>query len=122
MFLLTNVQFDILVSGAGTDDHTCIYFFTRSDEQSTTILCREQTVSDRFAGFECDQRTKLTVSNISAVSIIAIENGVDNTITSGIGHKFASVTDQTAGWDIELKSCISAGQRFHIDHFTFALA
>ena len=38
-----------------------VYFFTRSDKQSTTLLCREQTVSDGFTGFECDQGTKFTV-------------------------------------------------------------
>ena len=49
------------------------------------ILCGKQTVSYGFAGLERGQGTGRTIFDITAVSVIAVEDGVDDTISLGIG-------------------------------------
>ena len=85
MLLLAYVDLDVFRAGTLTDDHSGINLFARSDKESTTILSGEQTVSYGFTGLECDQGTGRTIFDITAVSVIAVENGVDDTISFGIG-------------------------------------
>jgi hypothetical protein len=85
LLLLADIDLDVLTASGLTDDHTGVYLFTGPDEESTTLLSGEQTVSYGFAGFESNQGTKFTISNISLVWSIAIENGIDDTISFGVG-------------------------------------
>ena len=122
MFFLADIQFDILGSGRRTDDHAGVYFFARSNKERTAVLRGEQTVGYGLTGLKCDQGTELAVSDLALVRCIAVENGVDATVTLGIRHKFTTVTDQAAGRDVELQTCVTAGNRFHVQHFALALA
>ena len=52
MLGLAYIYFDIVSLTVLSDDHTGVYFFTSTDEESTTFLSIEQTVSNRFSGLE----------------------------------------------------------------------
>ena len=55
MFCLTYVQLDIFSFTILSDDHTGIYFFTGSDEESTTLLRIVQTIGNSGSGFKRNQ-------------------------------------------------------------------
>ena len=120
MFALADIQLDVLCLTVLSDDHTGVNFFTRSDEQGTTLLSTEQTVSYGLAILECDQRTLFAVLDISFIRCITVKHGIHNTITLCIGHKFATVTDQPTGRNTELQSCVTAAGNAHALQFTLS--
>ena len=97
-----------------TDDHTG-YTFSPGPMKSTTLLRIVQTVGDRFTGFKCDQGTHLTILDISLVGAVVVEYGVQDTVTLGIGHELATVTNQSSCGDGELQTGVSAaGDGTHV--------
>ena len=99
MLGLADIQFDVLRLCALADDHTGIYLFARSDEQGAAVLCVEEAISNRFAGFKCDQRSLAAVLQVSLVRAIAVEDCIHDTISLCISHKIATVADQSTGRD-----------------------
>ena len=71
---LADIDLNVFSLRALSDDHTRIYLNTRSDEQSTSLLCIEQTVSNRLTSLKCDQGTGLTICDITFVLSVAVEN------------------------------------------------
>ena len=120
LLFLADIQFDVFLLRIFPDDHTGIYFFARTDEQITAILCVEQTISNGFAGFKCDQGTLFAVADLTFKRCIAFKNRVDDTVAFGIGHKLATITDQTAGRDHKLQTGVAAAGSAHIQELALA--
>ena len=114
MLFLADIQLDILCLCAHTDDHTGVYLLSGSDKQCSAVLCREEAVCHALAGLEGDEGTGLTVLDIAAVLIVAVKNGVNNTVTLGVSHEIIAVADQSAGGDAELQSCVAAADGTHV--------
>ena len=121
MLGLAYIYFDIVCLAVLSDDHTGVYFFTRTDEKSTTFLSIEQTVSNRFSGFEGDQGALFTILDVALVWSISVEQCVHDTISLGVSHEFATVSDQTTGRDRKFQTGISTAAGIHVAKFTFSL-
>ena len=96
MFGLTYIQFDIICLRILTDYHTGVNLFTRSDEECSTILCVEQTVSYSFTCLEGNQGSLASVLDISFIRSVAVKGCVHDTVTFCIGQEFSTITDQTS--------------------------
>ena len=68
-----------------TDHHTGVYLFSRPDEESTTLLCGEETVSYGFTGFKGNQRSLFAVLDVALVWSIVVKDRINDTISFGIG-------------------------------------
>ena len=73
MLGLADIQLDVFGLTILSDNHTAVYFFARPDKQSSTLLSGEQTVSNCLTGFKCNQRSLLTILDISLVWCISVE-------------------------------------------------
>ena len=93
MFGLADIQFDVLSFTILSDNHTAVYFFARSDEKCSTVLCGEQTICNSFTCFECDQRSLFTVLEISLVWSVSVEGCVEDTGTLGGSKELSTETD-----------------------------
>ena len=107
MLGLTYIYFDIICFCIFTDDHTRINFFTGTDEECSTLLSTVQTISYRLTGLVCNQRSLFTILDISLIWSVSVECSVHDTISLCVCQEITTVTDQTTGWDTELKTCIS---------------
>ena len=80
MFCLAYVQLDIFGFTILSDNHTAVNLCTRSDKQSTTLLGCEQTISNSFTSLESDQRSLLSVLEISLVRSISVKHSIDDAL------------------------------------------
>ena len=81
MLGLTYIYFNVISLCIFTDDHTGVYFFTGSDEECSTLLCAVETIGDGFTCFKGNERTLLTVLNISFVWRISVKSSVHNSVS-----------------------------------------
>lgn len=121
MLFLADIQLDILSAGTLSDDHTGVYLFARSDKESASLLCGEKTVGYGFAGLKGNQRTGGAVSNLAPEWLIAIEDGIDDSVTLGVCHELPTVADESAGRDLELQSSVAPGDGAHVLQLTLSL-
>ena len=121
MLLLADIDLNILGTAGFTDYHTCIYFLTGTDEEGSTILSGEETVSYGFTGLEGDEGAVLTESDVSSVLIVAVEDGIDDTSTLGHGHEGTTETNQSSGRDAELEADETTSNGGHTTKFTLTL-
>ena len=119
MLGFADIQFDVFGFTILSDNHTAVYFFSRTYKECSTILSGEQTVSNCLTGFECNQRSLLTILEISLVWCISVKCGVQDTGTLGGGKKLTAETDQTTGRDMELKTYGTIAGSTHSLKFTF---
>ncbi len=104
MLGLTDIQFDIIGLCILSDDHTAVNLFTRSDEESSTILSGEKTVSNSFTCLECDEGSLFSVLDISLILIVSVKDGIQDTVTFCSGQEFLTKSDQSSGRDGEFET------------------
>ena len=122
MLGLADIQLDILSLTILSDNHTAVNLLARSDEESTTLLSGEKTVSYSLACLESDEGTLFTIREVSLVWCISVKHGVQDTGTLGGGKEFVTESDQSTGRDGELKTYSSVACCAHTLKFTFTLA
>ena len=93
MLLLADVDDDILSIGGGADHHTGIDRSARSDKELTALLGIVEAVGNCLTGLVGDQRAALAAGDLTAVDIIAGEEGADDPFAAGIGHELAAVAE-----------------------------
>ena len=81
MLCLADIQLDIFCLTILSDDHSRINLFTCTNKESTTFLGTVKSVSYRLTGLECDQRSLLTVLDISFIWSISLKTCIDDTIS-----------------------------------------
>ena len=121
MLRLADIDLDILGLRGLADDHTAVNLLARSDEQGSSRLCLEETVGNGLAGLEGDERTVVTIVHITLVLAVAVELGVQDTVTLGIRHELTTVTDETSRRNLELKSGIAGRERAHTVQYALTL-
>ena len=119
MLGLADVELNILRFSALADDHTGINLGTGLDEEGTAVLGVEQTVGNGLAALKGDQGALFTELDISLIRSIAVEDGVHDTVTLGVGHEFPTVADESAGRNGELQTGVSAVVYAHSLQLTF---
>ena len=122
MFGLADVDVDVHGLAALPHDHACVDFIAGADEELAALLGIEETVSDCGPCFKGDQGSLLAVSDISLVGRVLVKDRIHYAVALGIGEEIASVSDQAAGRNRELKSRITAVYDAHIEKFALALA
>ena len=121
MLCLADIQLDIFCLTILSDDHSRINLFTCTNKESTTFLGTVKSVSYRLTGLECDQRSLLTVLDISFIWSISLKTCIDDTISLCISHELTTVSDQTTCRNQELKTGITSVGRCHVAKFPFPL-
>ena len=74
MLRLADVDLDFFRLGALSDDHAGVDLLARADEERSSLLCGEQTVSDCFTVFKCDQGSVLSECDITLVRRIGVKD------------------------------------------------
>ena len=113
MLRLADIDLDILGLRRLADDHAAVNLLARSDEERSSRLSLEETIGNRLAGLEGDERAVVTVVHITLVLAVAVKLGVQDTVTLGIGHELTTVADQTSRRNLELESGIAGRKRAH---------
>ena len=119
---LTDIYVDVNGLAALSHDHAGVDFIAGADEELAALLGVEESVSDGGSGLKSDQGTLLAVGDISLIRRIIVKYRVHNSVALGICEEISSVTDQAAGRNGELKSCVAAVDYAHIEQLAFALA
>ncbi len=63
----------------------------------------------------------MTIAQLALVLAVAVKLGIQDTISLGVGHELATVTDETSGRDLKLETRIAAGQGAHAVQHTLSL-
>ena len=121
MLRLADIDLDILGLRGLADDHAAVNLLTRSDKEGSSRLCLEETVGDRLTGLEGDECAVVTIVHVTLVLAVAVELGVQDTVTLGIGHKLTTVTDEASRRNLELESGIAGRERAHTVQYTLTL-
>ncbi|MNT25226.1 hypothetical protein D3C72_1607350 [compost metagenome] len=104
-----------------TDNHTFVNFCTRLNEKNTAILNRQNSVKCGYAVLARYEYAFVTTAYLAAMKrSIAVKCMVHNSITTSQCQEVCTVSNQTASWDQELKTDLSASVIDHIDHLGFA--
>ena len=122
MLRLADIDLDILGLRRLADDHAAVNLLARSDKEGSSRLCLEETIGNRLAGLEGDERAVVTVVHITLVLAVAVKLGVQDTVTLGIGHELTTVADQTSRRNLELESGIARSERAHTVQYALALS
>ena len=85
LFFLANVDGDIFLFRALTDDHSAVDRYTGADEQSTAVLSCEQTIGHAVPGLIGNQGTGIAAGDISFVRFVFFKHGSQNTLALCVG-------------------------------------
>ena len=121
MLLLADVDDDVLGARVFADDLSFIHLDAGADEQSAAILCVEQAIGARLAGFVGDKASGLALEDFALKRLIARENVVHDAVAARVGHQLGTIAHQAARRDHELQARAGVADRGHIDHFGLAL-
>jgi len=95
------------------DDHSAVNLFTGADEEDSTLLGIEKSVGYGFAGFEGYKGALASVCDITLVGTVSVKDRIKDTVTLGVCHEIAAISDKATGRNGKDKSCISAGSMSH---------
>ena len=93
MLGFAHVQLNIFGFSVLTDDHTGVYFGAWSDEQSSSVLGREQAVGNGFTRLIGDQRALFAVLKVTFIWGITVIDGVQHTGSFGDGQELVAESD-----------------------------
>ena len=96
---LAGVDGDVIVLGVLAHDHALIDLGLRTDEHAAAILGVVQTVAGGLARFGGDQASGQTHLDLTAEGLVAIEDGVEDTLAVGSCQKLGAVAEHAAGGD-----------------------
>ena len=74
MLCLADIDLDFFRLGTLADDHTGVNLLARTDEERSSLLCGEQTVSDCLTVFKCDQGSVLSECDVTLVRRIGVKD------------------------------------------------
>ena len=120
LLLLAGVESDILHLGALADDHTLIYGLTGNNEHSAAVLAVINAVGGGLVGLACNKRAGESHGDLALIGCVAVENGVENTLAVGVGHKLGSVTEEATGGD-EVFKAHSRADLMHLKELALSL-
>ena len=117
MLRLADVDLDFFRLGALADDHAGVNLLARADKERSSLLRGEQTVSDCFAVFKCDQGPVLSECDVTLVRCVRVKDRIHDACTLGRRQEIAVDSDQAARGDQELKSNRTVGECGHSAKF-----
>ena len=116
LFLLADVDHDVLLLGADAHHHALVHAHVGADEQHAALLRVEQTVGDGLTGLAGHQRAGIAAGQLTLIGGVAVEHAGHNALAAGIRQELVAVAEQTAAGHqkLHLHAASDGGHFLHI--------